>query len=442
VWATNPVDGQVYRIDPSTNQATAAAALAAPAGLVVADDGVWVTAAGSPAGDAVLPASSCGAVVYAGDGRPDALIVSNLPLQGGARSWTAAMEAGIRLVLERRGYRAGKLSVGYQSCDDSTAQEGGTDVFRCFANARAFAQTPAVLGEIGAFTSFCSGFQIPIATQAPGGPLAMISPSNTETGLTRTPTGGDPRDLAELYPTGVRNYVRLAASDYQTAVAMVEAARQLGMTRPAILWDPNDSAYVTFADDLRAAAGSRGMTVASYTTWDPFADRFDELARQVAATRPDGVLLGGAAPPHTAAFLRDLRDGVGTDVPFLAHEGFSAVDPADAEGLYVEVPGTPNAQLPPAGRQLLAELEARSGDAGPDGGAVYGAQAAELLLDAIARSDGTRGSVSEQLRHASVTDGLLGDVRFDELGDLVRPPVTIYRMTAEGLEVDRVVTVP
>ena len=41
-----------------------------------------------------------------------------------------------------------------------------------------------------------------------------------------------------------------------------------------------------------------------------------------------------------------------------------------------------------------------------------------------------------------MTDGLLGDVRFDELGDLVRAPVTIYRMTAEGLEVDRVVTVP
>ena len=50
--------------------------------------------------------------------------------------------------------------------------------------------------------------------------------------------------------------------------------------------------------------------------------------------------------------------------------------------------------------------------------------------------------VSEQLRLASVTDGLLGDVRFDELGDLVRAPVTVYRMTAEGLEVDRVVTVP
>ena len=33
------------------------------------------------------------------------------------------MEA-IRFVLERRDFRAGQYTVGYQSCDDSTAQAG------------------------------------------------------------------------------------------------------------------------------------------------------------------------------------------------------------------------------------------------------------------------------------------------------------------------------
>jgi DNA-binding SARP family transcriptional activator/ABC-type branched-subunit amino acid transport system substrate-binding protein len=442
VWATNTVDGQVHRIDPATNQATAAGALAGPAGLAVAEDGVWVSAAGSPARDAVLPASVCGDVVYAGSGPPQALIVSDLPLQGAGRRLTAAMEAGIRLVLERRGFRAGRLSVGYQSCDVSTAQEGNTDIFRCFANARAYARTPNVLGVIGPFHSFCSSFEIPITNQATDGPLAMISPSNTYTGLTRTPTGGDPGELVELYPTGVRNFVRLAATDLQAAAAMAEAARQLGVKRLAILWDGEDSDMAAFAQDVRAAAASRDVAVSSFAPWDPFAERFDELARQVAAARADGVILAGAAPPHVQALLRELRDSLESDAKLLAHDGFAGLSPADAEGLYVENYGIPNAELPPAGRQLLAELEARGGDAGPDLGAAYGAQAAELLLDAIARSDGTRRSVSEQLRLASVTDGLLGDVRFDELGDLVRAPVTIYRMTAEGLEVERVVTVP
>ena len=130
------------------------------------------------------------------------------------------MEAGIRLVLERRGFRAGRLSVGYQSCDVSTAQEGNTDIFRCFANARAYARTPDVLGVIGPFHSFCSSFEIPITNQATDGPLAMISPSNTYAGLTRTPTGGDPGELVGLYPTGVRNFVRVIAADHLAAVAL------------------------------------------------------------------------------------------------------------------------------------------------------------------------------------------------------------------------------
>jgi ABC-type branched-subunit amino acid transport system substrate-binding protein len=55
---------------------------------------------------------------------------------------------------------------------------------------------------------------------------------------------------------------------------------------------------------------------------------------------------------------------------------------------------------------------------------VYAAQAAEILLDAIARSDGTRSSVTRELFRTDVEDGILGDIRFDENGDLVEAPVT------------------
>ena len=40
-------------------------------------------------------------------------------------------------------------------------------------------------------------------------------------------------------------------------------------------------------------------------------------------------------------------------------------------------------------------------------------QAAEVVLDAIARSDGTRASVLEELRATDVKDGILGSFRFD-----------------------------
>jgi ABC-type branched-subunit amino acid transport system substrate-binding protein len=45
------------------------------------------------------------------------------------------------------------------------------------------------------------------------------------------------------------------------------------------------------------------------------------------------------------------------------------------------------------------------------------AQATEVLLDAIADSDGTRSSVSERLLGVRVTDGILGSFDFDANGD-------------------------
>lgn len=60
--------------------------------------------------------------------------------------------------------------------------------------------------------------------------------------------------------------------------------------------------------------------------------------------------------------------------------------------MYVANYGIPNAELQPAGRRMLDAAGRPEGD--PDFAFAYGAQAAEILLDAIARSDGTRPSVT------------------------------------------------
>ena len=86
--------------------------------------------------------------------------------------------------------------------------------------------------------------------------------------------------------------------------------------------------------------------------------------------------------------------------------------------------------------------------------ALHAAQATEVVLDAIARSDGTRASVLRELRTIQVKDGILGDFRFDRYGDITPAKITILRVTGstppnlrlpsylEGAVVDDVVTVP
>jgi len=49
--------------------------------------------------------------------------------------------------------------------------------------------------------------------------------------------------------------------------------------------------------------------------------------------------------------------------------------------------------------------------------AIYGAQAAQIVFDAIAASDGTRSDVIAKMFATEVTDGLLGSFTFNENGD-------------------------
>jgi ABC-type branched-subunit amino acid transport system substrate-binding protein len=52
----------------------------------------------------------------------------------------------------------------------------------------------------------------------------------------------------------------------------------------------------------------------------------------------------------------------------------------------------------------------------------------EVVLDAIRRSDGTRGSVLGALFETRIPNGLIGSVSFDQNGDVETSPVTILRV--------------
>src|SRR2546430_752209 len=99
----------------------------------------------------VLPSSSCGKLQYKGSGSPQFIIASDLPLQGANRALTTEMTRAIAFILDQQGWKAGKYTIGYQSCDDSTAQAGGYDTAKCTANANAYARDASVIGIIGTF---------------------------------------------------------------------------------------------------------------------------------------------------------------------------------------------------------------------------------------------------------------------------------------------------
>ncbi len=445
VWATNELAGLVYRIDPSTNEAHVVRRTDGPATVAVGEGAAWVSVAGPPPSGTALPASVCSQIASGGEANPRFLIVSDFPLKGSEIARTHQMVEAIRLVLERRGYRAGAYTIGYQSCDDSTAQGGGYDTLRCYWNATAYARNPDVIGIVGSYNSGCSGEVIPVANQAPNGPLAMISPASTVTDLTRLVRGVTSlHDLKQLYPTGERNFVRTAAAGHLTAAAMAQFAKQKGVKRLFLSWERNDY-YAAYAADVGSAAQSLGIRIAGAAPYDPEARDYDRFARRIASTRADGVVLS-AFQPSTPALLRDLRAGLGPSVTLIGGENFQpsfTVDGPAALGVYFAYPGADISLLPPAGKRFLRDLKARTGTPSQFYTA-SAAQSAEILLDAIARSDGTRPSVTKELFKTRVENGILGAIRFDKNGDPVEAPVTIWRIVRpsrapNGQAADRVI---
>ncbi|HEY3435205.1 MAG TPA: hypothetical protein VGK41_06100, partial [Solirubrobacterales bacterium] len=123
---------------------------------------------GAATGPAVTPvaSSACGPLQFGGQGTPEAIVVSDLPLQGDSKQRSAQMNDAIRLVLEGANWQAGGVKVGFQACDDSSAQTGLWTKAQCQANADAYAANAAVLAVIGTYNSGCAEAMIPILSRA------------------------------------------------------------------------------------------------------------------------------------------------------------------------------------------------------------------------------------------------------------------------------------
>jgi DNA-binding SARP family transcriptional activator/ABC-type branched-subunit amino acid transport system substrate-binding protein/streptogramin lyase len=450
-WVANS-DGTLARVDARTNEVTIIPVGHSVRDVAVGEGFVWITAGrglssatfsstNEGSSDLLpLPASSCSPIYYRGGGRPDFLIASDLPLQG-LGTTTPQLSQAIHFVLRERGFRAGRYGVGYQSCDDSTIAQGNFSTARCASNARAFAANPSVVGVIGPFNSSCAEKQIPILSSAPGGAVAMVGFSNTHPGLTRAGQGPGFGEPDIYYPTGTRNYVRLIATDDLQAAANALLARELGARRVFILHEPGGYG-VLLAANFERAARRLGIGVVGRESVQfgfPSDPRHKEA---LVRANPDAVFFAGII--EMAPLIRLIRAAVpGAEVlmpdSFSFFERLVKVAGPAVEGVTVSVAGIPIEKLPESGRDLMTAFGDEVGTS-PGPFAALAAQATEVLLDAIARSDGTRASVVEGLFETDVSGGILGSFSIDRNGDTTTGGVTIYRMVRGQPTVFKVIT--
>ena len=405
--------------------------------LVVLLAGLAAACSGGDDGAEPVASRQCAPLLYEGEGEPDVIVVSDLPRRGVGAETTELMVGAIEFVVRKREFRAGELRVGYQSCNDTVGDEP-FDPSLCRRNASAYVDTEDVVGIVGPWNSACAELQIPIVSRREAGPLAMISPSNSYEGLTRPPASD------RLYADGVRSYVRLVALNAAQGAASAYLAKRIGARRAVVL---DQEAEAVYARPLTASFLSVARALGIRTTrlaW-PELERYTELAAAVAAAHPDVVYLAGLTQGNAKKLVADIRASL-PDVQLLAPDGFAHNDVAHGlgpagEGMLVTISGIPVELLPPTGKEFVREFGTAVDE--PAGlGAPEAAQATEVLLDAIARSDGTRASVVDELFATKVETGIRGSFSFDDYGDIDPAPIGVYRFENRELVAHDVVRTP
>jgi ABC-type branched-subunit amino acid transport system substrate-binding protein len=168
---------------------------------------------------------------------------------------------------------------------------------------------------------------------------------------------------------------------------------------------------------------------------------------RIRRSRADAVYVAGYVTSNGPRLIRDLRAGLERDVQILAPDGFNQptaiVEGAGerADGLVITVAAAPVSALPPAGRRWAVEFERRWG-AKPCCYAVHAGQVMQIVMDAIAHSDGTRAQVLENLRRTQVRGGLVGDFRFNRYGDTTLTTIAVDRIRGGKLSFERTIEIP
>ena len=351
-----------------------------------------------------LAACGGGSSGGSGSGGGKTLIIStDLPLQGASKDASDATNNAIELYLQQVGSKAGKYTVKLQKYDDSTAAAGQWDPSQCQANATKHVQNKDEVAVMGTYNSGCAQIEIPVVNQSPTGPMLMVSHANTNPGLTKA---WDPNTPQKYYPTGKRNYARVVTTDdVQGAAAAAFAAKTLGVKKCYVLND-NQIYGQGVAKQFATSAAADGITVLSNDPWNSKAANYTAQMQKIKAAGADCLYLGGIYDNNGGQLVKDKVAVLGdnTKVKLLGPDGFTGYPDLDklpaGQGMYLTFAGLTTSQLRTqggAGAKLLDAYKAKYGADPASNYALYGVAGVQVILAAIAKSDGTRQGVRDQV---------------------------------------------
>jgi len=363
-------------------------------------------------------------------------VSTDLPMQGGSADQSASTVNAIKLLIKQMGGKAGAYTIKLRTYDNSTAAKGSWDDAQCAKNASEHVAARDEIAVMGTYNSGCAKIIVPILNQDPSGPMVMVSNANTNPGLTKTWDVGEP---GKYYPTGKRNYYRVVTTDDNQGAAAAEFAKSQGVKSVYVLNDTQTYGQGV-ARAFTASAKKLGLNVLSSGDagegWDAKATNYEALFTKIAALKPDMLYIGGIFDLNGGQLVKDKVKFLGDNnkVKMMAPDGFTGYPDflalSEAQGAFLSFTGLSIDQFPKGGAaEKFQAAYLKEYKVPPTSSfSVYGAAAMQAILDAVARSNGTRKDVFAKMKTVNIpaVKSVVGTpIKFDANGDTLGRDITI-----------------
>jgi branched-chain amino acid transport system substrate-binding protein len=365
----------------------------------------------------------------------------DVPFQGSSADTSNATFNGMQLYLDSVGGKAGNYKVQLKKYDDSTAAAGKWDPATCTKNAQAHVANVDEVAVMGTYNSGCAKLEVPVLNQDPSGPMLMVSHANTNPGLTKAWDKNEPQ---QYFPSGKRNYARvITTDDHQGEAAARFVAKDLNLKNCAII-DDGETYGQGVAKAFEDEAKKQGINITSHGQWDGKQPNYTALFTSIKAQNPDCLYIGGIYDLNGGQLIKDKVAVLGDNdkIKMITPDGFTGYPDEDklpqAQGEYMTFAGQDQSQVEKAGGQgqkLLDAYKSKYGSAPPSSYVAYGVLALQVILAAIAKSDGTRKGVRDAVFSGdgislSASDSVLAkEIKIDpQTGDVNAVDISILQM--------------
>ena len=386
----------------------------------------------------VLLASACSSPGgnTGGTDKGEIIIASDLPVSGADASDGIPTQNGVQFAVESTGSIKG-FKLTWKGFDDTV--NGAHDPQKGVQNVQQMLSDSKILGMVGPFNSPVAAAEIPVGNQ---GPLAMVSPSNTNNCLTQESFGGKPctdPNPKNLRPTGKNNYFRIAAPDSFQGPAMADYAYDtLKLTKVAV-WSDNEIFGKGVADTFQQEFEKKGGKVVVRQDFDTKVTNDWKPFLTDAKSKGAGGVYAGATSGTKACIPNSQMAGI-IDGPYMTPDGgvnsqCLKDSGSNTKNLYGTVAGA-NAELNPDAKATIDAYKAKYTKKEDLGSYTFMAyDCAKILIDAIGRAIDANGGkmpsrqqVIDALAKTKDLKLTTGTYTFDKNGDPTTPVMSIYQV--------------